>query len=620
VFPSGRWDQQKEKAWNRKNCPKIPKRKGYGMNSMFSLKVNNIAYDVTKDIIEAEFGKFGEIDNIYFPQKFHRGRKSNRGISYIRYKKRDDMELALHNLNGKNINGRHIKVIESTERPIFTSESVDNNELLNVEELVRKKISWCICNGIMVSIKTKEAELLNKYASNHAPFSLYPYNIPYDAFENAIYLAPLFNILIDKISRKPEWLISKLHNTGMSDPFVSKLLDIYKTVNDEGIRQKVYLGINRSDYMLHNKEGDSRKLLQVEINTIASSFGSLSTKISDMYRIFDTKTYKNIPKNPALHRISDALVTAASLYNRQKSLKVRDSQIVMVVSPGEFNFVDQRHLEFEIASKYYNKVQFTRASLLDINDNGIFDSESGDFRYKGKIVSVFYFRTGYTPEDHPTEIEWNIRLQIERSNAIKCPNIGYHLAGCKKIQQVLANPGEVENFISSASECNSLRNVFAGLYNLDESESGSETLQLVNKIKIDAILNPENYVLKPQREGGGNNIYGDNLKEALNTFSPVELAAYILMEKILPLSQISHFIRDGKCFMDQSICELGIYGIYLGEGNTESYNYQNSNKNLSSSNSNIYAGHLLRVKPVLSNEGGVAAGYSVLAAPNLIRK
>lgn len=92
------------------------------------------------------------------------------------------------------------------------------------------------------------------------------------------------------------------------------------------------------------------------------------------------------------------------------------------------------------------------------------------------------------------------------------------------------------------------------------------------------------------------------------------------MEKILPLSQISHFIRDGKCFMDQSICELGIYGIYLGEGNTESYNYQNSNNNLSSSYSNIYAGYLLRVKPVLSNEGGVAAGYSVLAAPNLIKK
>ena len=32
---------------------------------------------------------------------------------------------------------------------------------------------------------------------------------------------------------------------------------------------------------------------------------------------------------------------------------------------------------------------------------------------------------------------------------------------------------------------------------------------------------------------------------------------------------------------------------------------------------NHYAGYLLRVKPAVSNEGGVAAGYSVLSAPSL---
>ena len=586
---------------------------------MFSLKVNNIAYSVTKDILFSEFSKYGEIGEIYIPHKL-RGGKGNRGFAFVRFVDRNSMESAQHSLHGKNINGRDITVKFWKDKLTMTVlDRVFNIEQLNLDELVKKKISWCVCNGVMMSIKTKDTELLSKYASNHAPFSLFPYNISSSSFESAMKLAPLFNILIDKISRKPEWLLSKLYNTGLSDPFVAKLLDIYKTVNDEGIRQNISLGINRSDYMLHNKEGDSRKLLQVEINTIASSFGSLSTKISDMYRIFDTQTYQNVPKNPALYRISDALVTAAFEYNKQKSLKVRDTQVVMVVSPSESNFVDQRHVEFEISSKYHENVQFTRASLLDISEYGSFDSKSGCFRYKEKIVAVFYFRTGYTPEDHPTEIEWNVRLQIERSNAIKCPNIGYHLAGCKKIQQVLANPREIENFISSVSDCSLLRNVFAGLYNLDISETGNDILQHVNKVKIDAILHPEIYVLKPQREGGGNNMYGDSLKEALNTFSPVELAAYILMEKILPSSQITHFVRDGKCFTDQSICELGIYGIYLGDGSIESYNHQNSNNKLSPKNRNIYAGYLLRVKPILSDEGGVAAGYSVLAAPNLIK-
>ena len=33
---------------------------------------------------------------------------------------------------------------------------------------------------------------------------------------------------------------------------------------------------------------------------------------------------------------------------------------------------------------------------------------------------------------------------------------------------------------------------------------------------------------------------------------------------------------------------------------------------------NKYGGYLLRVKPALSDEGGVAAGYAVLSSPDLV--
>lgn len=33
---------------------------------------------------------------------------------------------------------------------------------------------------------------------------------------------------------------------------------------------------------------------------------------------------------------------------------------------------------------------------------------------------------------------------IERSMSIKCPSVSYHLAGTKKVQQVLSVPGVVE--------------------------------------------------------------------------------------------------------------------------------------------------------------------------------
>jgi hypothetical protein len=42
------------------------------------------------------------------------------------------------------------------------------------------------------------------------------------------------------------------------------------------------------------------------------------------------------------------------------------------------------------------------------------------------------------------EQEWDARLLLELSTAVKCPNISYHLAGAKKIQQELAKPGILE--------------------------------------------------------------------------------------------------------------------------------------------------------------------------------
>ena len=51
----------------------------------------------------------------------------------------------------------------------------------------------------------------------------------------------------------------------------------------------------------------------------------------------------------------------------------------------------------------------------------------------GDEVAVVYFRAGYEPGQYHTEAEWEARRTIERSTAIKCPSIHYHLAGTKKV-------------------------------------------------------------------------------------------------------------------------------------------------------------------------------------------
>ena len=48
-----------------------------------------------------------------------------------------------------------------------------------------------------------------------------------------------------------------------------------------------------------------------------------------------------------------------------------------------------------------------------------------------------------------------------------------------------------------------LRTCFAGLYGLDEG--GGEAVEAIVK---KARASPDDFVLKPQREGGGNNLYG----------------------------------------------------------------------------------------------------------------
>lgn len=68
--------------------------------------------------------------------------------------------------------------------------------------------------------------------------------------------------------------------------------------------------------------------------------------------------------------------------------------------------------------------------------------------------------------------EWNARLDIERSKAIKCPSIHYQLAGTKKIQQELAREGAVERFVSDENEAAKIRSVFAGQYSLDLVSKG----------------------------------------------------------------------------------------------------------------------------------------------------
>ena len=52
--------------------------------------------------------------------------------------------------------------------------------------------------------------------------------------------------------------------------------------------------------------------------------------------------------------------------------------------------------------------------------------------------------------------------------AVKCPSVGGQLAGTKKVQQVLAEPGMLERFFSDPEEIKRIRDTFTGHYSLDK--------------------------------------------------------------------------------------------------------------------------------------------------------
>ena len=212
-------------------------------------------------------------------------------------------------------------------------------------------------------------------------------------------------------------------------------------------------------------------------------------------------------------------------------------------------------------------------------------------------ISTVYFRAGYTPTDYPTPAHYDTRFLLESSRAIQCPSIPLQLAGGKKVQEVLTKPGVLETFLSDASpdELTALRASWMEMWALDvDGDAGVQRAR-----EEHATL-----VLKPQREGGGNNVYKDAIPAFLDALPAAEREAWIAMRLIAaPRGLGSYLVRAGGgtegAVKAEVISELGIFGWALFGGPDRKVEEKE-------------VGWLVRTKGKDSNEGGVAAGFSVL--------
>jgi len=489
----------------------------------------------------------------------------------------------------------------------------------------------------------------------HAPFSLLPFPFPAAALDAALSLAAPFNLLVDAISRDVPWLIAALSATCESDAFTARLAGALareaavEAASEAPVQCPLRLGLHRSDYMLSG-EGEEAALKQVEINTVAASFGCLSTAVGELHAFLAARhagagatpaaaahfARAARPLAPSRSRaaLAAALAAAHAAYCAARPAPPPAGgwpagwpaggapptrAVAMVVQPGERNAHDQRALELELWAAH--GVPLLRlplaalapsrgdAALAPAPRGAAFSAPALLHRGAGGAVyelSVVYFRAGYGPEDYPGEEEWEGRAAADAGAAIKCPCLGYQLAGTKKVQQLLAcDAAALPRFLPDPAAAAAVRAVFAGMWGFGAAPGGCP--RAAAAAAADAAARPHRFVLKPQREGGGHNLYGAQLAAALaGGMAQEELAAHVLMERLHPLTAPCTLVRGGEAAAARAACELGVYGVFLGctsaaAGGGGAVVLLNE-----------AAGTLLRTKAVGTDEGGVAAGFAVL--------
>lgn len=312
------------------------------------------------------------------------------------------------------------------------------------------------------------------------------------------------------------------------------------------------------------------------------------------------------PQNTAVSTLISALKAAHTAYGHSKHNPPLPLCILFLVQDNERNLFDQIALSSQL-SQIPNFRLPTSKILIQTTIPPTSENSSRPLIYTPPAnpstpyeVTTVYFRALYAPTEYDTPTSWAARHHLERCAAIKCPSVLLHLSGSKKIQQVLTSPDVLSRFLPQASPetLSSLRDSFAPQYSMSDGPDSEGV-----KIALDPVR-AENHVLKPQREGGGNNIYRGNIPNFLKDLPEREYKQYILMELIQPPRAARNVVlrSDGKVVEGDVISELGIFGTCLWRG-------KSGEKEILL---NDEGGYLMRTKARDSDEGGVAAGFSSL--------
>ena len=483
--------------------------------------------------------------------------------------------------------------------------------------------------------------------------SIVPTLFPAGLFHHALQLQESMNRLYIQVSSDPEWLGLVLGELRQHDEFIAKLWSIWEQVRDEGQVQTIECGVWRSDYMLQapllnepagdldrsppptsgpdvdnmilqgspGRDFSDAKLKQVEFNTYSCAGGAHANVVADMHSyladrglhpsppVFDRDA---LPRNDTINGIVRGLEKAHRAYG-SPTQPGRPLAVLMTVQPESVNACDERPLEHGLwrcdPPIPLFQVKFSKEVLghcrLGPDRELLYQPPWFDVPVE---ISVVYQRAAYDAEEHD-EQGVQARLLLERSKAIKCPSVLGHLAGLKKVQQELSAPGVLERFLDDPDAIRQIRDTFVYLSPMDDSPEGRRGKALATEAMRDK--GTGRYILKPSLEGGGHNIYGDQIPKFLRKTPERKWGNYILMERITPPRLRNTLVSYQDVYGGGVISELGVFGTCLwkkGEGPGRDVVILD----------NAEAGWSFKTKPDDIDEMSVVKGFGCFDCPRLV--
>ncbi|KAJ5584002.1 uncharacterized protein N7459_003802 [Penicillium hispanicum] len=491
---------------------------------------------------------------------------------------------------------------------------------------------WQINHGSLLKLVRSETE--NSVLSQPVGVSCFPTLFPRARFQQALELQHIYNKLYCSVAEDEEWIYSALQDLILVEPLAAALWSIYEAAKEAGLpsRNHISVGIFRSDYMLHTGDmssvdsSDSPRSLsettlkQVELNTFSCAGATHANKVVDMHRylarsgVYDVGNTSfdltSLPANNNIDSLASCLSLAHDTYGPPKSGLAKQTAVLFIVQPNNFNIADERPIEYAL----WNRPDPVPAYRLEFHSvlehTRLAESRALLFQPPWLAsttpveISVVYLRAGYEADEYDPA-GWEARLRLEMSTAIKCPSILSHLSTFKKIQQALTVPGALERFLSD-SEAAAVRDTFVPLHPLDESKAGRHARDLACDLE-----RSDKYILKPSLEGGGHNIYGHEIPPFLRSIPEHQWSAYILMERIQPPLLTNLLMGPAGIEGGEVVSELGIVGCCLWERSS-------SPDRRCDLLHNATAGWTFKTKHADVDEMSVVKGYGCFDTPHLV--